>query len=277
VLVTGGSSGLGLAIAERLAADGATVTICARTESRLREALARLETVAAPGSTCRSVVADVTDEARVAATVAAAVEPTGRLDAAVACAGGAGFLGPVTQLDAAAWKATLDEHLTGTMLTLKHAARELVRAGGGSFVGVSSSAVSGTTRWAAPYSVAKAGVEKLCRIAADELGASNVRVNCIRPGMIRTGFNEEISPERLADVHDNTALERDGEVDDVASLVRFLVGGESSWITGQVIDVDGGRCLRRGPDLRSLVEPVYGADALRGVVSDSQVGHERAH
>ena len=254
MLVTGGSSGLGLAIAERLAADGATVTICARTESRLREALARLETVAAPGSTCRSVVADVTDEARVAATVAAAVEPTGRLDAAVACAGGAGFLGPVTQLDAAAWKATLDEHLTGTMLTLKHAARELVRAGGGSFVGVSSSAVSGTTRWAAPYSVAKAGVEKLCRIAADELGASNVRVNCIRPGMIRTGFNEEI-----------------------ASLVRFLVGGESSWITGQVIDVDGGRCLRRGPDLRSLVEPVYGADALRGVVSDSQVGHERAH
>nr|MDT0665309.1 SDR family oxidoreductase [Micromonospora sp. DSM 115978] len=136
--------------------------------------------------------------------------------------------------------------------------------------GVSSIASSNTHRWFGAYGVAKAGIDHLCRLAADELGPSGVRVNCVRPGLIRTELVEPVftMPEVLGDYQANTPLPRTGEPDDVASLVRFLVGPDSTWITGQVVNVDGGHCLRRGPDYSALLEPVFGADGLRGVVSD---------
>jgi NAD(P)-dependent dehydrogenase (short-subunit alcohol dehydrogenase family) len=113
-------------------------------------------------------------------------------------------------------------------------------------------------------------VDHLVRLAADELGASNVRVNCIRPGLTRTDLVSLITDGGpvLEDYMENTPLARIGEVSDVAALTRFLLGPDSTWITGQVINVDGGQMLRRGPDFCSMLEPVYGADGLRGVVPD---------
>jgi len=259
-LVTGGGSGIGLASARRLAADGATVTICGRTEARLR--------AAAEGTTLRWRVCDVTDEVQVRAAVAAAAEPLGALDVTVACAGGSEHLGPLVLADVDAFRRTVDLNITGTFLTLKHAAPVMVRSGGGAFIGVSSIAAALTHRYLGAYCVGKAGIEMLVRVAADELGPSEVRVNCVRPGLIDTDMVAGITAGGpvLDDYLAQTPVSRVGTVDDIAAAVRYLAGPESAWVTGQVIGVDGGMTLRRGPDYTPFTEPLFGADALRGAL-----------
>lgn len=267
ILVTGGGSGIGLGVASLLAASGAHVTICGRAEEKLIKAAASV--TPAHGGSITHHAADVTDEEQVVAAVAAAAVPTGRLDGAVACAGGNETIAPVTQIDVEAWRRTVDLNVTGTMLTLKHSARELVRGGGGSFVAISSIASSNTHRWFGAYGVSKSGVDHLVQLGADELGASNVRVNCIRPGLTRTDLVALITDggPLLEDYQACTPLPRIGEPEDIAALARFLLGDESTWITGQIINVDGGQMLRRGPDFSSMLEQVYGVDGLRGVVA----------
>lgn len=270
-LVTGGGSGIGLAVAQRLAADGAAVTVCGRNEDRLNEAVAAIA-AEAPGAVVGHVVADVTDEQAVLAAVAHATEfAGGRLDAVVASAGGSESIGPVTHLDQEPWDRTIAMNLTGTMLTLKHGAAAMVRGGGGSFVAVSSIAARLPHPWFGAYGPSKAAIDQLCRQAADELGASHVRVNSVCPGLIDTdlvGFITAGGPV-LDSYRENTPLERVGRPDDVGALVRFLVGPEATWLTGQNIVIDGGQSLRRGPSLASALEPLFGADGLRGVVSDT--------
>jgi NAD(P)-dependent dehydrogenase (short-subunit alcohol dehydrogenase family) len=267
-LVTGGGGGIGLAVASRLAADGSNVLICGRTESRLTDAVKRIEAVAAPGAVACHLVADVTVEDDVAAAVDSACAITGGLDAVVAVAGGNSAMGPLTQIDVAKWRETVELNLTGTLLAIKYGARPMARAGTGSIVGVSSIAASNTHRWFGPYGPSKAGVDHLCQLAADELGASGIRVNCVRPGLIRTDLVDAIfaTPAVLDDYVACTPLGRPGEPDEVADLVRFLVGPESKWLTGQVINIDGGHCLRRGPDFSPLFGPLFGEAGLRGVV-----------
>ncbi|MEH6802387.1 SDR family oxidoreductase [Rhodococcus erythropolis] len=268
ILVTGGGSGIGLGIARSLVAAGAHVTICGRNKEKLEAAADSIRQSSPEGSVSVSPT-DVTIEADVVAAVAAAVSVTGKLDGVVACAGGNETIAPVTQLDVDAWRRTVDLNVTGTMLTIKHGARALVAGGGGSIVAISSIASSNTHRWFGAYGVSKSGVDHLVQLAADELGASNIRVNAIRPGLTRTDLVALITDGGpiLDDYLANTPLERVGEVEDVAGLASFLLGPQSTWITGQIINVDGGQMLRRGPDFRSMLEPVYGSDGLRGVVA----------
>jgi NAD(P)-dependent dehydrogenase (short-subunit alcohol dehydrogenase family) len=267
-LVTGGGSGIGLGCALRLAADGAHVTICGRSEGKLAKGLEALRAAAAAGVTVQSIAADVTVEADVEAAVAKAAAPTGRLDAAIASAGGADWLGPLTQAPLDAWRRVLAVNLDGTFLTLKHAGAAMVRGGGGSFVGISSIAGARPHRWFGAYGPAKAGIEALCLMAADELGASGVRVNAVRPGLVATDLT--VAMTTIASIRDDylaqMPLGRVGTVEDVAALCRFLVGPESSWLTGQVIGTDGGHALRRGPDFSSILAGHWGPDGLRGVV-----------
>ena len=269
-LVTGGGSGIGLAVARRLALDGAVVTICGRSEERLAAAVSATGTIDGSGSIVY-VVADVTDEADVEAAVAAAEERGGGpLGAVVASAGGNESIGPVTALDLEVWQQCIDLNLSGTYRALKHGGASLVRGGGGSFVAISSIAGLLTHPWFGAYGPSKAAINLLCQQAADELGASNVRVNSVCPGLIDTELVALISgPGPVLDSYlDNTPLGRIGRPDDVAALVRFLVGPESTWLTGQVISIDGGQSIRRGPSLAGVLEPLFGADALRGVVED---------
>jgi len=269
VLVTGGGSGIGLGVAKHLARAGASVTICGRSEEKLEAAAREIAALAGEGAV-GTVPADVTEEEDVVRAVRQATSVNGRLDGVVACAGGNETIGPVTQLDTAAWRRTVELNVTGTMLTIKHGARSLVSGGGGSMVAISSIASSNTHRWFGAYGVSKAGVDHLVRLAADELGASQVRVNCIRPGLTRTDLVSLITDGGpvLEDYMECTPIARIGEVSDVAALATFLLGPDSTWITGQVINVDGGQMLRRGPDFRSMLEPVFGADGLRGVVTE---------
>jgi NAD(P)-dependent dehydrogenase (short-subunit alcohol dehydrogenase family) len=271
-LVTGGGSGIGLACAARLAADGAAVTIVGRSPERLAAGAAEVEQAAAAtgnGGSVTTLPTDVTDEAQVAAAVAAATDATGRLDGVVMSAGGSETIGPLTQVDIDAWRRTVDLNLTGTLLTIKHAARVMARQSGGSIVAISSVAGAVTHRWFGAYGPAKAAIDMLCRVAADELGASGIRVNTVRPGLTRTDLVGTLTAPgpALDDYLACTPLARIGEPEDVAALVRFLLGPESSWITGENISVDGGHAVRRGPDLSGLLEGVFGADGLRGIVA----------
>lgn len=262
VLVTGGGSGIGLGCAQGLIAAGATVTIGGRTEQRLSDAAEQL------GEAADYVVVDVTDEPQVIAAVAAATAQTGRLDGVVASAGGSETIGPITQIDVDAFRRTIDLNITGTFLTLKHAGRVMAAQGSGSFVGISSIASPATHRWFGAYGPGKAGIDHLCRLGADELGASGVRVNSIQPGIVDTELVAGITQGGpvLDDYLACMPLSRVGTVEDIAGLAVFLLGPEASWITGQNIAADGGHTLRRGPDLAAMLEPVFGSEGLRGVV-----------
>jgi 7-alpha-hydroxysteroid dehydrogenase len=263
-VVTGGGTGIGRACAERLAADGAAVTICGRTEGRLADASELIAKAAGPGGSVRYVVADVTDEADVQRVVAAALEPTGQLNGCIANAGGGGGMGPTHLQQAAEFTRVLHLNVLGTLFCLKHTIPHMVAAGEGSFVGMSSIAGHVTHPYFGAYTAGKAGIEELIRNAADEYGPTGIRFNAIRPGFITTEIMEGIP--RDGDVYrsyiENTPMADVGEPEDVAALARFLVGPDSRWITGQIINVDGGHSLRRGPDFSSFLVPALGWDAM---------------
>jgi NAD(P)-dependent dehydrogenase (short-subunit alcohol dehydrogenase family) len=263
-IVTGGGPGIGRACAAALAADGAAVPICGRTESRLVDAAEKVTAVAGFGGRVGYVVADVTVEDDVRRVVAAALEATGELNGVVANAGGGGGMGPTHLQDTAEFTRVLHLNVVGTLFTLKHTIPHLVAARSGSFVGMSSIAGQVTHPYFGAYTVSKAGIEQLIRNAADEYGPTRVRFNAIRPGFISTEIMEGIP--RASAVYDsyidNTPMQDVGEPEDVAHLARFLIGPESRWITGQIINVDGGHSLRRGPDFSSFIEPALGRDAM---------------
>ena len=267
-LVTGGGSGIGKGVAAGLVAAGASVMIVGRNADRLAGAVKEIESSAAGSGSIRYEPADITNEEEATRAVDAVTAWHGRLHGVVHCAGGSETIGPITQVDSQLWRRAVDLNVNGTMYVLKHSAREMVRGGGGSFVGISSIAASNTHRWFGAYGVSKSALDHMMQLAADELGASWVRVNSVRPGLIRTELVAPVleSPELSEDYRLCTPLPRPGEVEDVANLAMFLLSDAASYVTGQVINVDGGLMLRRGPDFSAMLEPVFGADGLRGVV-----------
>ncbi len=266
-IVTGGGSGIGLACARQLLRDGAVVTLVGRSEDRLREGA---RTLVADGSLPAGVgdrvwwaTADVADEEQMAAAVARATEPLGGLHLAVASAG-MGWTAPLLRTGMDEWRVVMDTNLTGTFLTFKHAGAAIARSGGGAMVAISSLAGTVTHRHMAAYCASKAGIDMLVRVAADELGPLGIRVNSVQPSIVDTPLasvltgTEEIASDYLSQM----PVARIGEPDDVASAVRFLLGPEASWVTGESIAVDGGHHLRRGPDYDPLVRAIFGQEVL---------------
>jgi NAD(P)-dependent dehydrogenase (short-subunit alcohol dehydrogenase family) len=256
-LVTGGGSGIGLACAKALVSDGAGVVLAARNVDRLAASADDLR-ADFPECDVATVACDVTDESSVEHACAEAAA-FGRLRIVVANAG-TGSAGPfhLTALDD--WNQVLATNLTGAFLTMKHAVPHLAANGGGSIVAISSIAGVATHRYMTPYNVSKAGLEMLVRQVADELGSSGIRANAVRPSLVPTDISAGLtaSPDIVDDYLDQMPLHRLGTTDDIASLVRFLAGPESSWITGTCISADGGHHLRRGPNLHGVMEMVFG-------------------
>jgi NAD(P)-dependent dehydrogenase (short-subunit alcohol dehydrogenase family) len=238
-IVTGGASGIGLAIAERLRSEGADVVV----GDRDGDALAALDFV--------GVECDVTDEAGPAALVAAAVDRFGRLDIAVANAGG-GVGGPILDMPVATWRDIVDLNLTGAFLTLQAAGRVL--DDGGAMVALSSLNGVQPGNATGAYAAAKAGVIALVDVTALELGPRGIRVNAVAPGLVRTPATAVIwqVPGLLEGYVDNTFLGRHGEPADIAAAVAYLVSDDARYVTGTTLLVDGGAHHLSYPNLRKI-------------------------
>src|SRR3954465_15047220 len=193
-----------------LAEHGAQITICGRTGATLDAAVDKI------GHGARRITADVTDEEQIAAAISFAAEPGGRLDIVFANAGGSLHMGPIADADAGAFRATVDVNLTGTFLTIKHAAQQM-RAqspSGGAIVGMSSGAGHFPHRYLPAYGAAKAGIEMLCRYAAEAWAADGVGVNVVQPGIIADELMAPITAggKLLDDYVANIPLDRIGTV-----------------------------------------------------------------
>ena len=266
-VVTGGGSGIGLECARLLVRDGASVVLMGRTQERLDEGSASLQADLAGGARVVTVAGDASVEDDVAAAVAAA-EAVAPLGLAVASAGRGG-LGPIVTTPLEEWNEVMATNLTGTFLLFKHAGAALARNGGGAMVAISSIAAAVTHPFMGPYCVSKAAIDALVRQVADELGRAEVRVNSVRPGIVETDLVSMIMDDAdvMASYTENMAVARTGQVADVAHAVRYLLGPESSWVTGTSLSVDGGHHLRRGPDFEAAARAFFGDDAVDGRVT----------
>jgi NAD(P)-dependent dehydrogenase (short-subunit alcohol dehydrogenase family) len=236
VLVTGGSSGIGRAIAERVAADGAAVVIGARRKDLGEDVAAGIR---ARGGQAVFVPTDVTVESEVAALTAAAISEFGRLDGAVNNVGGVHALGMVHEIDEQTWRAEVDLNLTSVYFGLKHQVGAITAAGGGSIVNNASLAGVGGIPGMSAYTAAKHGVVGLTRSVALEFAKSGVRINALVTGNVDTPLFRGMLPDGM----DGSALNPSGRVAEpaeIAAFVAFLLGDESRFITGAALAVDGG-------------------------------------
>lgn len=258
-LVTGGGTGIGRGIATALLREGAVVTIAARRVEVL-EATAEDLRVDVPGAQVRIAACDVTVAEQVAAAVAVAAGPDGRLDVAVANAGSA-VPGPFLLLSDDAWRFCCELNIIGTASTFRHAALAM-RDHGGSLVAISTAASSAPEVSMSAYTSTKAAVDMMVRAAAWELGVYGIRVNSILPGYVPTDATEGgFTPALSADLLERSALKRNGTPEDIGTFVVHL-SRPGSWITGQVIAVDGGMTVQPMADLTDISRRIYGDAAV---------------
>ena len=250
-VVVGGASGIGWASAQLLAANGYRVTIADRNADLARERAAAL------GEPHRWTAVEVTDEDSVAALVDGVVDREPRLDVVVNCAGFSGF-GLITDTDAAQFRSVVDVCLTGGFLVLKHAGRHLRE--GGSVVSLTSLNARQPAIGMSAYCAAKAGLSMLTQVAALELGPRGIRVNAVAPGFVHTPLTEGAVaiPGVVEEYVENTALGRAGTPEDVAAAVVFLCSPQSSWMTGEVLDLNGGAHLKRYPNIHEHLTKLMG-------------------
>ena len=268
--VTGGGSGLGLACARAFVADGASILVMGRNEERLATAVKELESLAGHNEEgeqwVKSYSGTVTDESSVEAAVAAACGDGG-LDIAVASAGASRY-SPLLVTESSDWDKIMRTNLSGTFYTIKHAGRAMAKSGGGAICTISSLSAVRTHRFMSAYSASKAAIDMLVRNAADELGAANIRVNSVCPGLVGTKAASQVLDAdydaAFDDYRRTMPMRKEGAAEDVGAAVRFLCGPESSWITGTVLSVDGGAHLRRGTNIEPIMRKHFGDDVVDG-------------
>ncbi len=236
-LVTGGSRGIGLAVAEALAASGWRVAVIGRDEARAREAAASL-----PGGGHLGLACDVADATEAAAAVEKVEAELGRVGVLVNNAGITRD-NVLVRLKDEDWDEVMATNLKGTFNMTRAVARSMMKARSGSIVNVTS--VVGLTGNAgqANYAASKSGMIGLTKSVAKELASRGIRCNAVAPGFIRTDMTAELGPDAVERLHASIPLGRLGEPADVAGLVRFLAGDDARYITGQVIAVDGGMVM----------------------------------
>ncbi|MFN8227985.1 MAG: SDR family oxidoreductase [Mycobacterium sp.] len=242
-VVVGGASGIGRAVVVGLAEQGYRVVVADRNADGAAAVAAEL------GDMATAATVDVTDED----TVAALFDRAGPVDIVVNTAGFGDF-GRIVDLEVERFRALIDCCLTGAFLVMKHAGRHL--RDGGSLVSITSL----NARLAAPgmsaYCAAKAGLAMLTQVAALEFAPRNIRVNAVSPGFVQTPLTElvTLAPGVLEDYVENTPLGRVGTAQDVADAVLFVCSDKATWMTGEVVDLNGGAHLKRYPDVLGHVE-----------------------
>lgn len=241
-IVTGAGSGIGRATARRFAAEGARVVVAELRAEPGRETVAL---IAAAGGEASFVQTDVTVKAAAQGMVQHAVAAYGRLDILVNNAGSPVRCCRLEDCPTELWRQVLDVNLTSAFIVTRQAIPHLRASGRGCIVNnLTLSIQTGGSGGAGPYAAAKGGLQVLTRTLAREL-APAIRVNAIMPGVIETRHHEQFStPTKMEDYRRQTPLARNGTSEEVAQAVLFLVSDAASFITGSLLDINGGRFLR---------------------------------
>jgi 3-oxoacyl-[acyl-carrier protein] reductase len=235
-VVVGGASGIGWASAQALAAEGYSVLVADLNREGAAARAAEL------GAGHRSAEVDVTDEA----SVATLFEGTGTIDAVVSCAGFSS-IGLIVDTPVDQFRSVIDVCLNGAFIVAKYAGRHL--RDGGALVSISSLNARQPALGMAAYCSAKAGLSMLTEVAALEFAVRGIRVNAVAPGFVHTPLTEGagLIPGVVEEYIENTAIGRAGVPEDIAEAVLFLL--KSSWLTGEVLDINGGAHMKRYPDI----------------------------
>jgi len=273
-IVTGGGTGVGFGCATRLIDAGATVTIVGRRPEVLESAAEKLKAQAADESQVRFMRADISVEDDAAASMAFAAEPTGRLDFAVANVGGGASMGTLRTLTRENLQACFDINVVTALLTFKHAVQQMRDGKGGSLVAISSVQGMRPAQFACvDYSMAKAALDMLVRIAAVEFAPFDIRVNALRVGLVQTEGEEAAITEATRKlVIDETLLGRIGMPEEVGDGVLYLVSDLSKWVTGQILGVCGGASAFDHYDFSADYKTFMGMDAFNSATRDFITG-----
>jgi 3-oxoacyl-[acyl-carrier protein] reductase len=238
-LVTGGSRGIGAAIARRLAADGLHVVAVARNLQNLQQVCAE---ATGDGGSAEALACDIADSKALATAIDGVVERLGRLDVLVNNAGITKD-GLVLRMDDEDFDSVIATNLKSAFVSIRAAARPMMRAKGGRIINIGSvSGVSGNAGQA-NYSASKAGLIGLSKSVAKELAGKNITCNVVAPGFVTTDMTAALSDQLKETVRSFIPLKRFGTPQEIAGVVSFLAGPDGSYITGQVLCVDGGMVM----------------------------------
>jgi 2-dehydro-3-deoxy-L-rhamnonate dehydrogenase (NAD+) len=234
-VITGGAAGIGLAIAQRMIASGARVSLWDRDSQALAGAGRAL------GADVELRTLDVTREEEVAAARDATLKRVGRVDVLVCSAGITGPNLPVADYPLTAWQQVLDINLTGVFLCNRAMVATMRAADYGRIVNIASIAGKEGNPNASAYSASKAGVIALTKSLGKELAATNIRVNCVTPAAVKTGMFAQMTQDHIDFMLSKIPLGRFGTVEEIAALVTWLSTEDCSFSTGAVFDLSGGR------------------------------------
>jgi NAD(P)-dependent dehydrogenase (short-subunit alcohol dehydrogenase family) len=235
-VITGGAAGIGLAIAQRLAASGARVSLWDRDAKALATAAACL-------AGAHTVSLDVSDEPQVQAALAATIKALGKVDALVCSAGITGPNMPTWDYPLADWKQVLDINLTGVFLCNKTLVAHMKANDYGRIVNIASIAGKEGNPNASAYSASKAGVIALTKSLGKELAKTGIRVNCVTPAAVKTGMFAQMTQAHIDFMLSKIPMGRFGQVEEIAGMVAWLCTEECSFSTGAVFDLSGGRAV----------------------------------
>jgi 3-oxoacyl-[acyl-carrier protein] reductase len=242
-IVTGAGKNIGKAIALVLAADGAAVVVNGRGDRAIVEATAG--EIRAAGGRAMPYIADISQPDAVAAMVEAVVKEFGGIDIAVNNAG-LRRQTPFLQMNLPEWREILSVALDGAFIMARAVAPEMIKRGGGSFIGLSGVSHHAGAVGRAHVNASKAGLEGLIRGLAMELAPHNITANCVAPGSIDTVRGPSAGgPNGRGSISRGIPLGRQGRPEEIAAMVRFLVGPEGRYVTGQTVHVNGGLFLGR--------------------------------